>query len=71
MSNKDNIQIINRYQGMINSKVASLLNKGKKIKESINDEDELNRLNEVIDNLKLHEANVIKLLNKYCSKLEK
>lgn len=71
MSNKDKIQIINRYQGMINSKVASLLNKGKKIKESINDEDELNRLNEVIDNLKLHEGNVIKLLNKYCSKLEK
>ena len=42
MSNKDKIQIINRYQGMINSKVASLLNKSKKIKESINDEDELN-----------------------------
>ena len=70
MSNKDKIQIINRYQGMINSKVASLLNKSKKIKESITD-DELNRLNEVIDNLKLHEANVIKLLNRYCSNLEK
>lgn len=71
MSNKDKIEIINRYQGMVNSKVSLLLNKSKKIMESINDEDELNRLNTIIDNLKASEANVIKLLNRYCSKLER
>ena len=71
MSNKDKIQIINRYQGMINSKVASLLNKGKKVKETITDEENSSKVDAIIDNLKLHEANVIKLLNRYCSKLEK
>lgn len=69
MSNEEKINLLNKYQGMINSKVAGLLNKAKKLKENDLDENILADIESNIDVLKKSEANVVKLLNRYCSKL--
>ena len=69
MSNEEKVKLLNKYQGMINSKVASLLNKAKKLKENDLDENILADIESNIDVLKKSEANVVKLLNRYCSKL--
>ena len=34
MTKEEKVKLLNKYQGMINSKVASLLNKAKKLKEN-------------------------------------
>lgn len=69
MTKDDKINLLNKYQGMINSKVASLLNKAKKLKENDLDEETLDDIESNIEILKKSEANVVKLLNRYCSKL--
>jgi hypothetical protein len=69
MTKDERIQLLNKYQGMINSKVASLLNKAKKLKENNLDEETLADIESNIDTLKKSEANVVKLLNRYCSKI--
>ena len=69
MTKEDKIILLNKYQGMINSKVASLLNKAKKLKENDLDDKALADIESNIDTLKKNEANVVKLLNRYCSKL--
>ena len=69
MSNEEKISLLNKYQGMINSKVASLLNKAKKLKENDLNDKAIADIESNIDTLKKSEANVVKLLNRYCSKL--
>ena len=69
MTKDERIQLLNKYQGMINSKVASLLNKAKKLKENNLDEETLADIESNIDTLKKSEASVVKLLNRYCSKI--
>ena len=69
MSNEEKVKLLNKYQGMINSKVASLLNKAKKLKENELTDEALADIEENVTILKKSEANVVKLLNRYCSKL--
>ena len=69
MSKEEKVQLLNKYQGMINSKVAVLLNKAKKLKENDLTEDVLSDIESNLEKLKKSEANVVKLLNRYCSKL--
>ena len=52
MSNEEKVKLLNKYQGMINSKVASLLNKAKKLKENDLTEDALNDIESNLDLLK-------------------
>lgn len=69
MSNEEKVKLLNKYQGMINSKVAGLLNKAKKLKENELTDEVLADIEENVSTLKKSEANVVKLLNRYCSKL--
>ena len=70
MSNEEKVKLLNKYQGMSSSKVASLLNKAKKLKENDLTDEALADIEENVCILKKSEANVVKLLNRYCSKLD-
>lgn len=70
MNNKEFAQLINKYQGMINSNVFPILDKCRKLKESETDKNELEEIEAILNEVKNHEAKCIKLLNKYVNKLE-
>lgn len=69
MKKEEKILLLNKYQGMINSKVSILLNKAKTLKEKDLNEDIINSIDYNVQLLKKSEAKVIRLLNKYCGKL--
>lgn len=70
MSNEEIIKIINKYQGMLDSNAFVLLNKCKKLKENATDE-EIAKFDNIINDIKVNEAVIVKSLNKYVSELEK
>lgn len=70
MTDKQLIEAINKYQGMINANVFSILDKCRKLKESETDESELEKIENILNEVKNNEAKCIKLLNKFVSKLE-
>ena len=70
MEKKELVQLINRYQGMINSNVFPILDKCRKLKLSETDKHELEEIDKIENEVKSNEAKCIKLLNKYVNKLE-
>lgn len=70
MSDKQLIEMINKYQGMINASVFPILDKCRKLKESETDTSELEEIENILNEVKNNEAKCIKLLNRFVSKLE-
>lgn len=70
MEKKELVQLINKYQGLINSNVFPILDKCRKLKDSETDQHELEEIEIIENEVKSNEAKCIKLLNKYVNKLE-
>lgn len=70
MEKKELVQLINKYQGLINSNVFPILDKCRKLKDSETDQHELEEIERIENEVKSNEAKCIKLLNKYVNKLE-
>ena len=71
MSKEEIIKVINKYQGMLDSNAFVILNKCKKLKEDNTNEEEINKFDSIINDVKSSESVIIKSLNKYVSELEK
>ena len=70
MNNNELIQLINKYQGMINSSVFPILDKCKKLKDTETSVDDLEEIVTIENEVKNNEAKCVKLLNKYVNRLE-
>ena len=71
MSKEEIIKVINKYQGMLDSNAFVILNNCKKLKEDNTNEEEINKFDSIINDVKSSESVIIKSLNRYVSELEK